>query len=89
MKTTTDPQQLIDEALGSVLRAVGISMSFYRNRIQLEGMRKAMRKVMSDAYIKGSNDNFDVMKKAGHNVAVSSGDAVKPEQTEGGRSPSA
>lgn len=63
MKTTTDPQQLIDEALDSVLRAAGTSLNHYRTRIQLEGMRKAMRKVMSDSYIAGSNDAMRVMRE--------------------------
>lgn len=59
MKTTKDqitPEQRIDEALDSVLRAAGTSLNHYRTRIQLDGMRKAMRKIMSDSYIAGSND---------------------------------
>lgn len=29
-----------------------------------------MRKVMSDEYIRGLNDNVEAMKKAGHNVQI-------------------
>ena len=63
MKTTTDQNNIIDEALDSVLRASGTSLNHYRTRIQLEGMRKAMRKVMSDSYIAGSNDAMKVMQE--------------------------
>jgi hypothetical protein len=57
----TTPEQRIDEALDSVLRASGTSLNHYRTRIHLEGMRKAMRKVMSDSYIAGSNDAMKIM----------------------------
>lgn len=60
MKTTTDPQQLIDEALDSVLRAAGTSLNHYSTR-KHDGMRKAMRKIMSDSYIAGSNDAMKIM----------------------------
>ena len=62
------PEQRIDAALDSVLKASGSALRHYTMAKTLTDMREAMRKVMSDAYIKGSNDNFDVMKKAGHNV---------------------
>ncbi|UOF78860.1 hypothetical protein [Caudoviricetes sp.] len=58
------PEQRIDEALESVLKASGSSLKNYTIQKTLEDMRKAMRKVMSDSYIKGSNDHFDVMKKS-------------------------
>jgi len=56
------PEQRIDEALDSVLRASGTSLNHYRTRIQLDDMRKAMRKVMSDSYIAGSNDAMNVVR---------------------------
>lgn len=49
------PDQRIDEALDFVLRASGTSLNHYRTRIQLDGMRKVMRKIMVDSYITGSN----------------------------------
>lgn len=57
------PEQRIDAALDSVLRASGTSLNHYRTRIQLDDMRKAMRKVMCDSYIAGSNDAMNVMRK--------------------------
>lgn len=57
------PDQRIDAALDSVLRASGTSLNHYRTRIQLDDMRKAMRKVMCDSYIAGSNDAMNVMRK--------------------------
>lgn len=60
------PAQRIDEALDSVLRASGTSLNHYRTRTQLDDMRKAMRKVMCDSYIAGSNDAWDVMRGGGN-----------------------
>lgn len=57
------PEQRIDEALESVLRASGSSIKNYTMPSSLEKMREAMRKVMSDSYIDGSNAMFEVMKK--------------------------
>ena len=34
-------------------------------RIENEAMRDAMRKVMSDSYIKGTQDNFDALVASG------------------------
>ena len=34
-------------------------------RIENEAMRDAMRKIMSDSYIKGTQDNFDAMVASG------------------------
>ena len=34
-------------------------------RIENEAMRDAMRKVMSDSYIKGTQDNFDALVESG------------------------
>lgn len=60
------PEQRIDAALDSVLRASGTSLNHYRTRIQLDDMRKAMRKVMFDSYVAGSNDAWDVMRGCGN-----------------------
>ena len=57
------PEQRIDEALESVLRASGSSLKNYTMPSNLEKMREAMRKVMSDSYIEGSNAMYEVLKK--------------------------
>lgn len=57
------PEQRIDEALELVLRASGSSLKNYTMPSSLEKMREAMRKVMSDSYIEGSNAMFEIMKK--------------------------
>lgn len=56
------PEQRIDEALESVLRASGSSLNNYTMPSSLEKMREAMRKVMSDSYIEGSNAMFEIIK---------------------------
>lgn len=58
------PEERIDAAIDSVLKASGSAINNYSMQLTLERMREAMRKVMSDSYISGSNDAFDVMKKA-------------------------
>lgn len=55
------PEQKIDEALDSVLRASGSALRHYTMPKTLTEMRAAMRKVMSESYIAGSNDNFKAM----------------------------
>ena len=55
------PEQKIDEALDSVLRASGSALRHYTLHKTLTEMREAMRKVMSESYIAGSNDNFKAM----------------------------
>lgn len=55
----------IDEALDTILKASGSALAHYTMQSTLEKMREAMRKLLSDAYIKGSNDNFDAMTKGG------------------------
>ena len=53
------PEQRIDAALDSVLKASGSALRHYTMPKSLADMREAMRKVMSDAYIKGSNDAIE------------------------------
>ena len=62
------PEERIDAALDSVLKASGSALKNYTMQLTLDRMREAMRKVMSDSYVMGSNDNFDAIKKARHNV---------------------
>ena len=57
-------QDNIDAALDSVLRASGSALKHYTMPAMLDKMRKAMRKVMSDSYIAGSNDNERAHKTA-------------------------
>jgi hypothetical protein len=71
------PEQRIDAALDAVLKASGSALKNYAMPKTLADMREAMRKVMLDAYIKGSNDNFEAMKKAGHSASLSGGAQVK------------
>ena len=57
----------IDAALDSVLKAAGSALKHYTMEKTRKEMREAMRNVMSDSYIAGSNANFEAMKKVGHN----------------------
>lgn len=54
----------IDAALDSVLRASGSALRHYTTQKTLDQMREAMRKIMSESYIAGSNDNFAAMKSS-------------------------
>lgn len=58
------PEERIDAALDSVLKAAGSALRHYTMESTLYNMRSAMRKAMSESYIAGSNDQFDAMKKA-------------------------
>ena len=51
------PEQRIDAALDSVLKASGSALRYYTMPKTLADMREAMRKVMFDEYIRGLNDN--------------------------------
>jgi len=64
------PEQRIDAALDSVLKASGSALRHYTMPKTLADMREAMRKAMFDEYIKGSNDTIEAIKKAGHNCEV-------------------
>ena len=60
------PEQPIDAALDFVLRASGSSLkrfTVHMDSVRAILLREAMRKVMSESYIQGSNDNFKAMKK--------------------------
>lgn len=61
MTTEMTPEQRIDAALDSVLRASGSALKHYTLPGTLEAMRDAMRKVMSDSYIRGSHDWMKAM----------------------------
>ena len=54
-------EQRIDAALDSVLKASGSALKYYTLAKTLSDMREAIRKVMSDAYIKGAGDCFELV----------------------------
>lgn len=58
------PEQRIDAALESVLKASGSSLRHYSSPKTLEAMREAMREIMSDSYISGSNSAMSIMEKS-------------------------
>ena len=49
------PDERIDRALESVLNAAGTSLKNYSIQSNLDNMREAMRKIMSESYIDGSD----------------------------------
>lgn len=57
------PEQRIDEALDVVLRASGSALKHYTIPSSLEKMREAMRKIMSQSYIDGSNAAFKIFNE--------------------------
>lgn len=61
------PEQRIDEALDSVLRASGSALRHYTMQSTLDDMRKAMRQVMFESYVAGSNDAWNVVMRGGGN----------------------
>ena len=54
------PEQRIDAALDSVLKASGSALRHYTMPGSRDRMREAMRKIMSESYIHGSNDAQNV-----------------------------
>jgi hypothetical protein len=70
------PEQRIDAALDSVLKASGSALRYYTMPLTLDHMREAMRKIMSDSYIAGSNDNSEAMKKARPDAKVAGSPAL-------------
>ena len=57
------PEERIDAALDTVLKASGSALKNYSMQLTLYRMREAMRKIMSDSYIQGSNDCHKAMNK--------------------------
>lgn len=55
------PEERIDSALDSVLKASGSALKHYTTPAIINRMREAMRKVMAESYRDGSNDNFKAM----------------------------
>jgi len=63
--TNMTPEQIIDQALDQVLKASGSALKNYTLPDTLEAMRAAMRDIMSQSYIAGSNDCYRTIKKKG------------------------
>jgi hypothetical protein len=59
------PEQRIDANIDAILRASGSGIDYHTMPRTLEAMREAMRRIMSDSYIKGSQDNFDALVASG------------------------
>lgn len=59
------PGERVDAAIETILVAAGTSLKNYSLHKPREEMRKAMRNIMSDSYIKGSNACWDAMKASG------------------------
>jgi hypothetical protein len=59
------PEQRIDANIDALLRASGSGINHYTMPRTLENMRDVMRRIMSDSYIKGSQDNFDALVASG------------------------
>lgn len=56
------PEQRIDDALDSILKASGSSLKNYTMPLTLEKMRWAMRKIMAEAFDEGleaAQENFN------------------------------
>ena len=59
------PEQRIDANIDAILIAAGSGLRYYTVPSSIKNMRDAMRKIMSDSYIKGSQDNFDALVASG------------------------
>ena len=59
------PEERIDANIDAILRASGSGIDYHTMPRTLEAMRDAMRRIMSDSYIKGTQDNFDALVESG------------------------
>ncbi len=59
------PEQRIDANIDALLRASGSGIDYHTMPRTLQAMREVMRRIMSDSYIKGSQDNFDALVESG------------------------
>lgn len=58
------PDQRIDKNIRVFLRDAGL-LGHYRAVVECNLAREAMRRIMADSYIKGSNDHYDAMVASG------------------------
>ena len=54
------PEERIDKNLSRVLNAAGTSLGYFAQK-NIDDLRQAMRDIMSEAYIDGSNDCHKIM----------------------------
>lgn len=59
------PEQRIDANIDALLRASGSGIDYHTMPRTLQAMREVMRRIMSDSYIKGTQDNFDALVASG------------------------
>jgi len=59
------PEQRIDANLDAILTASGSGLRYYSSPLIISKMRETMRRIMSESYIKGSQDNFDALVESG------------------------
>lgn len=64
------PQRRIDQNLDRVLRASGTRLENYTLPSSLDKMHEAMREVMKDSYIQGSNDCYQAMLESNKQIAA-------------------
>jgi hypothetical protein len=65
MEANMTPEQRIDANIDALLRASGSGIDYYTMPRTLQAMREVMRRIMSDSYIKGTQDNFDALVASG------------------------
>ena len=58
------PDQRIDDNIRAFLNDAGLVLH-YHEVVRCKPARDAMRKIMSDSYIKGTQDNFDALVASG------------------------
>ena len=58
------PEQRIHRNLERICDAAGVSIT-HCTEDQLAAMREEMRKIMSESYTKGTQDNYDAMRGKG------------------------
>lgn len=57
-------EKQIDDALNAVLESAGSHLTYFMPPAR-DKMRNEMRRIMTESYIAGSNDNFNAMKQRG------------------------
>ena len=58
-------EERIDANIDALLRASGSGIDYHTMPRTLQAMREVMRRIMSDSYIKGTQDNFDALVASG------------------------
>lgn len=63
------PEERIDANIEKLLNAAGTSFRHYSMDSSRQRMREIMRQIMSESYIKGSNDHAEALKDAEKRMA--------------------